>query len=1135
MKLKIILAISILILTGAILCIGQSHTVYVPPAPDALGMAKSVNIPVSHYTGSSAVNIPLGQIGGREISIPIGLSYNSGGIKVSEMAGSIGLGWNLHAGGLITRITRGLPDDQTGGFCKSNPSDKEPDLFFFNFLGQSGKFVLDQYGRAIITPYRDLIIKPGICTSGSNGTWEIVDEAGVVYKFGVNTLSRETTTVTDQNGSRSYISTWFLSEVKSPNNTETIQLAYTTSTISSTSPYYKMTKDPCHNNTIENLTATINLNTRHISSISGPLGSVSFSYKSGRVDVPTSIFINSIQFSDHQYQQVQKYRFEYSYFQADGCSTTDCFRLRLDKIFDLAPDPIFTFTYNTATNLPSRNSKNFDHWGYYNGNTVDSWFPQITFEYTLPYAIFSGPSAYTIAGASREPHAEKMLANILTGVAERAGGRKQFLHEPHLAGNTGSNQIVGGVRIKQITMLDGEGQSYIKSFNYGTESNPNLSSGFLYKKPKYMIAVIDPDPVRYILFSHSFNEIFDAEGINIGYSRVEETISGKGKTIYTFTNFDSHPNVVEQNNYVSDYSWKRGKLIDTKIYSASNNLLTSQSFEYDFDQPNKKIVSWTRTFPWAWNCSCGFLCSNSGDLSSSFGFNTISRSVTLTRTVSKVYDSSNSNKYLASITEFTYDPITLQVTQALQYEESIPSRKFISKNRYVTHESYLGSYDNCAQEFEVCNQACQTEPDGQVRGECFNGCQTQYNTCQSSPPAGDAIAMAIYNLRNRHQVAVPIETSNLYQDGTTINLLSSNLNVFEIGGVTGNHIRLKEVWAMTENTLENSYSYSNVLTNGTFQKDSRLKKKSTYNSYDQNSGNLLQKTSYDGTAVSYQWETNNKYISTTTVNPGINSRVKSYIHKPLVGLTSVTDANGLSAQTEYDVYNRLKLVKDHNGNILKRYRYHYKNETPGFRVTSNRAEGFVNELFTFYATDVAVSVGGAPTYSWDFGDGTIINNATTTINHAYVSQGTFVVKLTVSNAELGSTSRSMSVQVVAPMSLNICVDGPAYVDYCGIDPTYYGGCTINNTYPYSPTVFTMAVTNGCQSSLAYNWEYRSTPNGSWISLGSSATATLYIQSFQEGNYEVKCTVTDGCSNQGSSTIYVYVYKSDPQCQGGIQH
>jgi hypothetical protein len=39
------------------------------------------------------------------------LSY--GGIKVEEVASSVGLGWAFNNGGVITRNVRGMPDDKT--------------------------------------------------------------------------------------------------------------------------------------------------------------------------------------------------------------------------------------------------------------------------------------------------------------------------------------------------------------------------------------------------------------------------------------------------------------------------------------------------------------------------------------------------------------------------------------------------------------------------------------------------------------------------------------------------------------------------------------------------------------------------------------------------------------------------------------------------------------------------------------------------------------------------------------------------------------------------------------------------------------------------------------------------------------
>lgn len=1117
-----------------------SQSVHVAPAPDALGLAKLANIPVNHYTGSQAINIPLAQIGGNEISVPISLLYNASGHKVQEMAGSVGLGWNLQAGGMITRIVRGLPDDATNGYCKPSPSDTEPDLYFFNFLGQSGKFVLDKFGRAITMPYRDIVITPGICASGSNGTWQIIDENGYIYKFGQTTNSRETTTSTSSSGTQSFTSTWFLSQIISPNSTETIQFSYSTSQFSSTSYFYQKKKDPCHNHVVTNLTATITTNTRHINSITAPLGTILFQYSSGRQDVPGSLYLTSMVVNNINYQQVQKYRFEYGYFQAEGCSAAECYRLKLEQIFDLAPDPIFAFSYNTTVNLPSRHSKNFDRWGYYNSNVVDSWFPQVINKDLASLYAYDPENTYPnldFPGASREPDPDRMMANVIVDIRERGGACKHFVFEPHTAGNTGTNEIIGGLRVKSIQNSDGRGNTYTKTYNYISSANPNLSSGHLYRLPKYLIGYVDSngDIFRYLMFSHSFNDIYDMSGVYIGYSKVEEVIEGNGRIEYYFTNFDSNPNYRDPNtNYVTDLFWERGNLYQVRTYDDQNNILTEQLTEYSYNLPNKRSLNYQEVIPWAWSCSCGFLCSNNGNLTSAYRHTLVSRPFVATKTTEKVFSPQNSAKSIATIKEYEYDLTTMQPIQIITYDAARPSIKYISKIRYVNHNDYLGSYDNCQTEFDNCNMICQNEPDSQVQGYCYQDCQNQYYSCLDSPPSNlDAASLAIYNLRNRHGIAAPVETVSLVQNGSSIKILSSSLNVYQMGGTSGNQIQLKESWGMRHMVDESAYVYSNVQPNGNFQIDTRMKKVETYDLYDQSSGNLKRKSSIDGLVTEYEYESNNKYLQSVTTNPGANSRTTSYTYKPLVGYSTVTDPNGITTSYDYDVYNRLKLVKDQEGNIITRYRYHYKNETPGFRITANRIEAFVNENFTFYATDVAVSSGEPPTFTWDFGDG-VIQNGGTSINHAYANQGQYVVKLTLTNSEYGSVTRSLTVNVSAPMSLSVCVDGPALIDVCGIEPVYYGGCTVNNNYPYAPTNLTVAVTNGCQSSLSYYWEYRNTSYSYWISLGTSQSVDFYPPA-QEGTYEVKCSVTDACNDQKTSSTYIWVYKSDPNCPGGIQH
>ncbi len=56
-----------------------------------------------------------------------------------------------------------------------------------------------------------------------------------------------------------------------------------------------------------------------------------------------------------------------------------------------------------------------------------------------------------------------------------------------------------------------------------------------------------------------------------------------------------------------------------------------------------------------------------------------------------------------------------------------------------------------------------------------------------------------------------------------------------------------------------------------------------------------------------------------------NAQITGYTYKPLVGMTSQTDAKGMTTYFDYDAFQRLKSIKDQNGNILKQTDYHYKN------------------------------------------------------------------------------------------------------------------------------------------------------------------------------------------------------------------
>src|SRR5258708_861810 len=100
----------------------------IPPSPNAASIAKFGDIPVSPYTGTTDISVPIYTINTKGISIPIGLDYHTGGIRLADEAGWVGLGWALNSGGMISR-TINDQDDFAGNYFNSDlPVNPVPEV-----------------------------------------------------------------------------------------------------------------------------------------------------------------------------------------------------------------------------------------------------------------------------------------------------------------------------------------------------------------------------------------------------------------------------------------------------------------------------------------------------------------------------------------------------------------------------------------------------------------------------------------------------------------------------------------------------------------------------------------------------------------------------------------------------------------------------------------------------------------------------------------------------------------------------------------------------------------------------------------------------------------------------------------------
>jgi YD repeat-containing protein len=269
----------------------------IPPSPTVAALMKFEEVPVSNYTGVPDISIPLFSTPtlSKDINFNLALSYHSGSIRPETVSSDTGLGWSLLAGGTISRTVRGLPDEiysirsgANGGhkigvyqnntyykniyhkmfgfqvlgvslpftfyemneylfdIVEKNKMDTQYDLWQFNFMGKTGRFIIEKnFGNNTLfvknlSLANDIQIKLNYDPQTFVvNTIEIFDNLGYRYLFDIIEKSKNTTIntstsfvpasspISNISEDDEFASAYNLSKIFSPNNKLLIDFIYT--------------------------------------------------------------------------------------------------------------------------------------------------------------------------------------------------------------------------------------------------------------------------------------------------------------------------------------------------------------------------------------------------------------------------------------------------------------------------------------------------------------------------------------------------------------------------------------------------------------------------------------------------------------------------------------------------------------------------------------------------------------------------------------------------------------------------------------------------------------------------------------------------------------------------------------------
>jgi hypothetical protein len=967
-----------------------------PMSPDATQFIRYGDIPMDYSTGVPNITIPLHTIISGKISLPIDMSYNASGIKVLDIASTVGLGWSLNAGGLISRTVLGTDDqlNKPKAFlsssqalaektqCFSNLSfacvltqeekfkdafnlfkETQSDRFFYSFNGRSGVFRTDyETGIAKTIPYSALKVSTG---TNNAGPYTITAEDGTKYIFEQPEFSASLPF------NPGYNSSYYLTKIESADLTQSINIYYKNDDlVGQIIKSYQIER--IHIDRFPPLIET-KLNVQGYAQTSVPVmpdsitsanETVIFEYIADRPD-PRKSRLKKIKILNRFTREIIKIvELQHSYF---GTAAANNRRLRLDNVYvkDNAntTGQQYGFSYN-GTPLPpyyqyvgiaggaSAEHFNVDYWGYYNGADATSLLPKEFFEpiydpaLAPPGGVYFTPQDQALYGGNRNPNPATAQACILTEITYPTGGKTSFEYELNRV-QTGyayypihpTPEDFGGLRVKKITSTaDAVSPPIIKSYKYGGGYHTVMQEElFKYNSTNYDIVefitglytpiraeyqtvntcILTTDP--FLSMSTGGNALVVYNDV-IEYSGTEANNNGYVEYIYDNSNlphyaYDAGISGNPRNNgaYLTDYGNYKPRLQAKIVYGKdqNNNVKQLTKEEYTYNSFNNGTfitgLKLTRDMPYVkfgifaglqFDCDVAcFVPAAPGTCQSRVSEILGNSYVTNTEGVLDVQLPTQKKETiyatvgtgsLITTTDYTYDLTTLQ-----PIEEKATNSKgeiLLSVNKYPTDFSSSAPYNTMVAKNILTPVVEQLAYKNNVSASNFlNATKTNYDywngTNWSASPTNIIVPKTV-DTRSKDQVNYETRMRYFsYDDKGNLTTVAKE-----------NDVKKTYMWGYNK-----TYPVAEI-TGADF---------ATASSY------IIQSV-LDNPADDISLRS---HLNNLRNMPG--ALVTTYTYKPLVGMTSQTDANGKTIYYEYDRFNRLVLVRDKDNNVIKKICYSY--------------------------------------------------------------------------------------------------------------------------------------------------------------------------------------------------------------------